>query len=44
LQQWESSHPEAKPTKRATPIQALETEQLRALGYIEEAPTQPDPR
>ena len=44
LQQWESSHPEAKPTKRVTPIQALETEQLRALGYIEAAPTQPDPR
>jgi arylsulfatase A-like enzyme len=35
LQQWESSHPKAKPTKRATPLPALEEEQLRALGYLD---------
>lgn len=35
LQQWERTHPKAKPTKRATPLPALEEEQLRALGYID---------
>jgi arylsulfatase A-like enzyme len=35
LQQWEKTHPKAKPTKRATPLPALEEEQLRALGYID---------
>jgi hypothetical protein len=35
LQEWESSHPRAEPTERATPLPALEEEQLRALGYID---------
>jgi len=35
LRQWEDVHPEAKPTQRVGPLPALETEQLRALGYID---------
>ena len=35
LEQWENDHPKAAPTKRTTPSQPLETEQLRALGYID---------
>jgi hypothetical protein len=35
LREWESAHPRAKPTKRATPLPALEEEQLRALGYLD---------
>lgn len=35
LQEWEGTHPEAKPTQRVAPLPSLETEQLRALGYIE---------
>jgi arylsulfatase A-like enzyme len=35
MQQWESTHPKAKPTKPATPLPALEEEQLRALGYLD---------
>jgi hypothetical protein len=35
LQQWERTHPKAKQTKRATPLPALEAEQLRALGYLD---------
>jgi arylsulfatase A-like enzyme len=35
LQQWEAKHAKAKPTKRGAPLPALETEQLRALGYID---------
>jgi arylsulfatase A-like enzyme len=35
LEQWESTHPKAKPTRPAAPLPKVEEEQLRALGYLE---------
>ena len=35
LQEWEEAHPRAEPTAPAAPLQALEEEQLRALGYLD---------
>lgn len=35
LQEWERAHPRAEPTAPAAPLQALEEEQLRALGYLD---------
>lgn len=35
LEQWESTHPKAKPTAPTAPLPALEEEQLRALGYVD---------